>query len=178
MIAIVPLVLVSGWGLVLLTAGLFVDDDEVLGWTAIVGLAISLVATAVLIGQHTSAFNGTFALDGYALFFDLLTIGVGILVVLMSMNYLDETGIPPGEYYALLLFALAGMIVMASGTDLVVIFLGLEVMSISVYILAGAWRTQRRSSDCCGASAGRRCSGFVRASSSGWRAWRWTSVAS
>jgi NADH-quinone oxidoreductase subunit N len=146
-IAIVPLVLVSGWGLVLLTAGLFVDDDEVLGWTAIVGLAISLVATAVLIGQHTSAFNGTFALDGYALFFDLLTIGVGILVVLMSMNYLDETGIPPGEYYALLLFALAGMIVMASGTDLVVIFLGLEVMSISVYILAGAWRTQRRSNE-------------------------------
>ncbi|MBI3770431.1 MAG: NADH-quinone oxidoreductase subunit N [Deltaproteobacteria bacterium] len=146
-IALLPLLLVSGLGSVCLGAGLFVDDDEVLGWGALVGLAITLVATALTIGRRASAFNGTFVLDGYACFFDLLILAVGILVVLMSMSYVQETGVGAGEYYALVLFAIAGMIVMASSMDLILIFLGLEVMSISVYILAGAWRTQARSNE-------------------------------
>ncbi|TMA79166.1 MAG: NADH-quinone oxidoreductase subunit N [Deltaproteobacteria bacterium] len=146
-IAVLPLLLVACLGVVCLGVGLFVDDDEVLGWGALVGLGVTFITTAVLIGQHGSAFNGTLVLDGYALFFDLLILAVGCVVVLMSMSYVEETGIGAGEYYALLLFALSGMIVMASATDLILIFLGLEVMSISVYILAGAWRTQMRSNE-------------------------------
>jgi NADH-quinone oxidoreductase subunit N len=146
-ITLLPLLLTSGFGLVFLGAGLFIDDDEVLGWGALVGLAVTLIVTALLIGQRGAAFNGTLVLDGYALFFDLLLLGAGILVVLMSMSYVDETGIGAGEYYALLFFALAGTIVMASSADLILIFLGLEVMSLSVYILAGAWRTQLRSNE-------------------------------
>jgi NADH-quinone oxidoreductase subunit N len=146
-IALLPLLLTSGLGLLLLGAGLFIDDDEVLGWGALVGLGITWITTALLIGQQASAFNGTLVLDGYALFFDLLLLGVAVLVVLMSMGYVEEIGMGGGEYYALVLFALAGMIVMASAVDLVVIFLGLEIMSISVYILAGAWRRQMRSNE-------------------------------
>ena len=146
-ITLLPLLLVSGLGLACLAAGLFVEDDEVVGWLALVGLGLALVATAVLIGQRGSAFNGTLVLDGYALFFDILVLAVGMLVVLMSMSYVEETGIGAGEYYALVLFALAGMIVMASSMDLILIFLGLEVMSISVYVLAGAWRAQVRSNE-------------------------------
>jgi NADH-quinone oxidoreductase subunit N len=146
-ITLLPLLLVSGLGLACLGAGLFVEDDEVLGWMALVGLGVALVATAVLIGQQGSAFHGTLVLDGYALFFDILFLAVGMLVVLMSMSYVEETGIGAGEYYALVLFALAGMIVMASSMDLILIFLGLEVMSISVYVLAGAWRTQVQSNE-------------------------------
>jgi NADH-quinone oxidoreductase subunit N len=146
-ITLLPLLLVSGCGLALLGAGLFIDDDEVLGWGALVGLAVTLIVTAVLIGRRGSAFNGTLVLDGYALFFDLLLLAAGILVVLMSMSYVEETGMGAGEYYALVFFALAGMIVMASAADLILIFLGLEVMSISVYILAGAWRTQLKSNE-------------------------------
>src|SRR5437870_2312694 len=146
-IAVLPLLLVACLGVVCLGVGLFVDDDEVLGWGALVGLGVTFITTAVLIGQHGSAFNGTLVLDGYALFFDLLILAVGCVVVLMSMSYVEETGIGAGESYALLLFALSGMIVMASATDMILIFLGLEVMSISVYILAGAWRTQMRSNE-------------------------------
>lgn len=145
--ALLPLLLTSSLGIVVLLAGLFVEDDETLGWLTLAGLAGSTVLTVILVGQKVSSFKGTFALDGYALFFDLLFLVAGMLVVLMSMNFLEETGIPPGEYYALLTFAIAGMIVMASATDLIVIFLGLEVMSLSVYILAGAWRTQTRSNE-------------------------------
>ena len=146
-IALLPLLLVSGCGLLMLGAGLFIDDGEVLGWGAMTGLVVTLITTATLIGQRISTLHHTFALDGYAIFFDLLILGVGVLVVLMSMNYLDETDIGAGEYYALVLFALAGMMVMTSATDLIVIFLGLEIMSISVYVLAGAWRTQLRSNE-------------------------------
>jgi len=146
-VALLPLLLTTGLGLALLCAGLFVDDEEVLGWGAIVGLGVTAVVTALLAGQRLSTFRGTFALDGYALFFDLLFLGAGILVVLMSMNVLEEAGIAAGEYYALVAFAIAGMIVMASATDLIVVFLGLELMSISVYVLAGASRTQPRSNE-------------------------------
>jgi NADH-quinone oxidoreductase subunit N len=146
-LAVLPVGLTSLLGILLLALGLFIDDDETLGWVTVIGLVVSAVATAVLAGQKVSTFNGTFALDAYAVFFDLLFIVTGILVVLMSMTYLEGTGIPSGDYYGLVSFAIAGMIVMASANDLIVIFLGLEVMSISVYVLAGAWRTQLRSNE-------------------------------
>ncbi|MCC6847976.1 MAG: NADH-quinone oxidoreductase subunit N [Deltaproteobacteria bacterium] len=146
-LAVLPVGLTSILGLVLLALGLFVDDDETLGWITLIGLAVTAVATACLAGQKSITFNGTFALDAYALFFDLLFLVAGIVVVLMSMTYLEGTGIPSGDYYGLLAFAIAGMIVMASATDLIVVFLGLEIMSISVYVLAGAWRTQLRSNE-------------------------------
>ncbi len=146
-VALLPLLLTSGLGLSFLVAGLFTTDDEVLGWGALAGLGVTLIATALLFGQRAAAFKGTLVLDDYAVFFDVLLVGAAMLVVLMSMSYVEETGMEGGEYYALLCFALAGMIVMASAVDLIVIFLGLEMMSVSVYILAGAWRTQVRSNE-------------------------------
>jgi NADH-quinone oxidoreductase subunit N len=146
--ALLPVMMVSGLGILLLGAGLFTDDEEVLGWDALAGLIATAIVTLLLAGgERVRTFNGTFALDGFALYFDVLFLVAGVLVVLMSMNYLSETDIVPGEYYALLMFALTGMIVMAAAADLIVIFLGLEVMSISVYILAGAWRSQVRANE-------------------------------
>jgi len=144
---LLPLIMTTVLGCAFLAAALFVDDDEVLGWGAIVGLGATMVVTALLAGRGGSTLNGTYTMDGFAIFFSLLILGAGLMVVLMSMNYLGETDIPPGEYYALLCFALAGMLVMAAATDLIVVFLGLEAMSISVYVLAGAWRSQPRSNE-------------------------------
>ncbi len=146
-LAIMPVSLASLLGILLLGLGLYVDDDETLGWVTLIGFGLTAVASLLLAGQKVSTLNGTFALDGYAVFFDVLFLVAGMVVVLMSMTYLERTGIPAGDYYALISFAIAGMIVMASATDLIVIFLGLEVMSISVYVLAGAWRTQPRSNE-------------------------------
>ncbi|MEB2284572.1 MAG: hypothetical protein B6D46_00795 [Polyangiaceae bacterium UTPRO1] len=146
-LAVLPVGLTALLGFVLLALGLFADDDETLGWITLIGLAVCAVVTACLAGQKSMTFAGTFALDGYALFFDLLFLVAGMVVVLMSMTYLEGTGIPAGDYYGLLVFALAGMIVMASANDLILVFLGLEIMSISVYVLAGAWRTQLRSNE-------------------------------
>jgi len=146
-LATLPVLLTSALGVLLLGLGLFVEDDESLGWVTLLGLVVTAITTVLLTGQKSSTFGGTFALDGYALFFDVIFLVAGALVVLMSMTYLEGTGIPAGDYYGLVSFAIVGMIVMASATDLIVIFLGLEVMSISVYVLAGAWRTQLRSNE-------------------------------
>ena len=63
------------------------------------------------------------------------------------MNYLELTDIRTGDYYSLVLFCTAGMVLMATASDLIVMFLGLEVMSIAAYILAGIWREQVRSNE-------------------------------
>ena len=65
----------------------------------------------------------------------------------MSMHYVEDNEIPQGEYYALIFFATVGMMLMAAGTDLIVIFLGLETMSMAVYVLAGILRHRAKSNE-------------------------------
>jgi NADH-quinone oxidoreductase subunit N len=86
-----------------------------------------------------------FTSDGYALFFKITFMIIAFLTVLISMGYAHREGIDFGEYYALILFATLGMMLMAAGTHLIIIFLGLETMSISIYILAGMMREDPKS---------------------------------
>jgi NADH-quinone oxidoreductase subunit N len=85
--------------------------------------------------------------DRYGLFFTLLFCVVSGLTLLMSMSYLETTEIKTGDYYSLVIFSTLGMVLMATATDLVVIFLGLEVMSIAAYALAGLARSELRSNE-------------------------------
>jgi NADH-quinone oxidoreductase subunit N len=83
--------------------------------------------------------------DGFTLFFKVLFCIIAFLTILISMGYAHREGIDLGEYFALILFATVGMMLMAAGSHLITIFLGLETMSISIYILAGIMREDRRS---------------------------------
>ena len=78
--------------------------------------------------------------DNFALFINLILCIVGILTMLFSTEVVEREGLPPGEFYALTLFGLSGMMLMAAATDLLVIFLALEVLSLSVYVLTGLRR--------------------------------------
>ena len=130
-------------------ADLFSDgpDREGLGWIGIAGLIVTAVVSATLWNTHESGFADGFIVDRYALYFNLLfCVAVG-LCLLMSMDYLSIIGVGSGEFYALVLFATVGMILMAAATDLIVLFLGLEVMSIAAYVLAGLSRRDLRSSE-------------------------------
>ena len=86
-------------------------------------------------------------LDNFAFFFYLIFILGAALTVLISRQYLEDYGKNMGEYYALLLFATVGMMLMAAGAHLIMIFLGLEIMSIAVYVLAGLFREDLRSNE-------------------------------
>ena len=87
-----------------------------------------------------TGFEGMFISDGFTLFFKVLFLIIAFLTLLISMGYAHREGIELGEYYALILFATLGMMLMAAGSHLITIFLGLETMSISIYILAGIVR--------------------------------------
>jgi NADH-quinone oxidoreductase subunit N len=92
-------------------------------------------------------FQNTVVIDGYSVFFSAMFLAATGLVILLSVRYLDLEREQEGEYYALILLACIGMMFMASGTDLIVMFLGLETMALSFYVLAGYLRREKRSNE-------------------------------
>jgi NADH-quinone oxidoreductase subunit N len=150
LLPLLPAVQVLVTALVVLLRDLFIDDREPKGFLAFIGLiGIGLAAaeTCTLWGAQESAFSDSIVLDNFALFFSLIFLLIAALTILASMQYVRQVGIREGEYYALLLFATVGMMVMAAANDLLVFFLGLETMSVAVYVLTGMWRNSARSSE-------------------------------
>ncbi|MGB2900641.1 MAG: NADH-quinone oxidoreductase subunit N [Candidatus Acidiferrum sp.] len=94
-----------------------------------------------------SGFHESVVVDGFLIFFAVLFLVSTALVILLSVKYLEIEREQEGEYYALLLFACVGMMLMASGVDLIVMFLGLETMALSFYVLTGFLRREKRSNE-------------------------------
>ena len=117
------------------------------GVLALLGAVVSLASTFYLKALPGKAFNGLLAIDGFSFFFHVLVGAVAALVILGSADYLEREQLRGGEYYALVLFATAGMGVMASAQELVTGFIGLEMSSISSYILAGYRRDAPKSNE-------------------------------
>src|SRR6266581_4644332 len=120
---------------------------RVAGVLALLGAVASLASTFYLKALPGRAFNGLLAIDGFSFFFHVLVGTVAALVILGSADYLEREQLRGGEYYALVLFATAGMGVMASAQELVTGFIGLEMSSISSYILAGYRRDAPKSNE-------------------------------
>jgi len=98
-------------------------------------------------GESTLAFRGLIVTDSFFLFFSSVFLLAAALVILMSIRYLEVEEEHGGEYYALILFATVGMMFLASGVDLITLFIGLELMAISFYLLTGYLRRDRRSTE-------------------------------
>ncbi len=122
---------------------------SVLAWVTIIGSALALWASVEMLnaGVVGSEFNGMIRVDRFSMFFDIIFLVSTILVTLISINYLDREDKRQGEYYVLILLATLGMMLMASGNELIVVFLGLELMSLSLYVLAGYFRSVQVSSE-------------------------------
>lgn len=145
---IAPEIIITVFGFLVLLVDVFLPKEgrkEYLGLLSLIGIVLALGYTFPQMGTVRSGFAGMFVSDGYALFFKLTFLIIAILTVLISMSYTAREGIEFGEYYALVLFATLGMMLMAAGPHLITIFLGLETMSISIYVLAGMMREDRRS---------------------------------
>ncbi|HEV8149228.1 MAG TPA: NADH-quinone oxidoreductase subunit N [Gemmatimonadales bacterium] len=115
------------------------QDSRLAGWIALGSLLPSALAVAVLWMGGTRASGDPFmvALDGFRFASLALILAITAGTILLSLGYLEREGLIAPEYYALVLFAASGMMFLAGAEDLIVLFLGLEVMSISVYVLAG-----------------------------------------
>ena len=120
------------------------------GGISLIGLFLAAIATVYLWLNGTEAadaFNGMIVLDELRLGFTLVFLLVSALTLLISTVWVDNEQLPAGEFHSLLLFATVGMMLMASGNDLVIIFLGLEILSIATYVMAGFRRTDVRSNE-------------------------------
>lgn len=142
LIPLLPAAEIALAALTVLVLDLFLRENEkgILAWIAILGTLIAAGLAALLWGSEESAFHETLALDSFGLFFTQLFLGSTLLTILASIHYVRETALRQGEYYALLLFATLGMMLMGMANDLILFFLGLETMSISLYILTALWR--------------------------------------
>jgi NADH-quinone oxidoreductase subunit N len=143
------LVIVSTLLIVLVFDMIDAISKKVLGWMTIVGTGIALwVSINMLIaGEVGTEFSGMFEVDRYSLFFNIIFLVSTILVALISISYLGEDNRKQGPYYLLILLATLGMMLMAAGNELIIVFLGLELMSLSLYVLAGYFRESPASSE-------------------------------
>ena len=124
-------------------------SKKVLGWMTIVGAGIALWVSIQmhLAGTVGTQFDDMFKVDNFSLFFNIIFLVSTILVVLISMSYLDRGDRKQGPYYLLILLATLGMMLMAAGNELIIVFLGLELMSLSLYVLASYFRESPASSE-------------------------------
>ena len=145
--AIVPELELVVFGMFLLICDLLVTDKRKLGVLALAGIAISGAFLFRLRSVDFSAYGGTLVLDPFAIFFKLIFLVAAALSIAISLKYLDIERENHGEYYALILFATMGMMFMAGAVDLVTLYIGLETMAISTYILVGFLRSNQRSNE-------------------------------
>lgn len=112
---------------------------------ALLGLGAAAYFSLVLFGANASAFNQSIVADNFALGISLVILFTGAVTILLSLDFLAARGLDLGEYLALLMGAVSGMILMALANDLIVMFLGLELLSLPLYVLSAFWRTNERS---------------------------------
>lgn len=133
-----PVITLASWASLLLLADLFVPPGRK-GLTALlaaVGLLLTLGISLSQFGRETVGFGGMVMLDGFSTFLVCLFLLTGLLGIALSYNYLQRMDIERGEYYALLLFSVTGMMLMAQASDLIVTFLALELLSFPLYVMA------------------------------------------
>jgi NADH-quinone oxidoreductase subunit N len=118
-----------------------------LGWFSICGLVAAGASCVFLWSSPGSAFSGSISNDTFSIFLIVLLLSIAALTLLGSISYLERDSVDHGEFYALILMATAGGAFMVASTDLIMIFIGLEISSISTYILAGYKRGELLSNE-------------------------------
>ncbi len=153
LLALLPEIILSVGGMIVLIAGVWKKEGEGgpsaddLGVLALVGILLAAAANGWLYGVSQTGGTGMIVVDRFHLFANWLFLLAGAMSILISLAYVTRQRLQAGEMYALMLFAVVGMMIMGATHDLIIIFLGLEVMSISIYALAAMNRRDRRSAE-------------------------------
>jgi NADH-quinone oxidoreductase subunit N len=115
-------------------------NKKILGYIALAGVVAGLMATVIQAQTYGDAFSNMVRVDTFSVFFHFVVLLIALVVILTSFEYLEVQRIRSGEYYGLILFGTVGMMLMSSAVELVLVFIALEISSISTYILAGMRR--------------------------------------
>src|SRR5262245_56427295 len=144
--AAIPVICLAMAGLAVMLAEAFrlKNESMPLGGLAIIGLVGAGAASVFLWYRGATSF-GVVTADNFALFLNLVLVAVGLLTVFFTSQTAARDRLPAGEFYSLMLFSIVGMMLMVQASDLLLLFLALETMSISVYVLTGIRRDQQAS---------------------------------
>jgi len=146
--AIAPITALTVLSISVLAVEAFVRKSEKISfWISIVGLILCLILSLVTLDLTGSVFNKMITVGGLGSFFGALFSVAALLTIILSRDYLQKEHANFGEFYLLILFSTIGMMLMASAADLIMVFLGLELMSICLYVLAGFLRTRMLSNE-------------------------------
>ncbi len=140
----IPELVMASLALVVLMLDLFIRRK---GITALLSIITAGVVGFTLLDSSGTVFSGMYIADGYSSFFKLIFLISLALTILISIKYIKIEKVNFGEYYSLMLFATLGMMIMASAGDIIVLYLGLELMALSLYVLAGFFRHDTRSNE-------------------------------
>jgi NADH-quinone oxidoreductase subunit N len=149
-VRVLPEIVLSIFGMVIMVLDPLVDEEKsqrILGGIGLVGTLAALISTWIMAQSPGFAFWNMVRVDGFSVFFHVLVIAIALVLILTSYEYMAVQGLRAGEYYGLILFGLVGMCLMSSAVELVLIFISLEISSISTYILAGFRRRSATSSE-------------------------------
>lgn len=145
-LSVLPILTLAGFGMIVLLVDVLssrkLGEKNLLAYLSLMGIIIAAILARNSTGTTLFSFHESFTIDNYSLFFNFIFLLSTGLVILISHSYIKREEINHGEYYALILFSTIGMMLMASGADLLNIYIGLEVMSISIYILTGFKRSK------------------------------------
>ena len=147
---ILPFLIVVATGMVALLWDAFLlpaGRKSALVWISFIGIAAGIVSLHSIWGRDLDGFNGTVTGDGFALLFQFIILIVTLLGILLSEQYIQQKNINFGEYYALILFSASGAMLMSAARELILIFIGLEILSIALYVLSGFARTEEKSEE-------------------------------
>lgn len=148
--SVLPELIVAGAALLLLLIDVTVPSRklEITTGVALAAIVLAFAASMHLWSTGTSqSLYGTVTSDRFAMFFNYVILISAILAILMSPSYIQTSTFDPGEYYALMLAAVAGMMLMAAGISFMVLFIALELLSLALYILSGFERSRPRSQE-------------------------------
>ena len=151
--ALLPEIVLIGWAMLVLVVDVAQKGNRsepsrpLIGWLSLAGLAVTALANGWLLTMHAAPGAAMVAVDSFRVFINFVILGSAALTLLMAQGFLDRRGINRGEFQALVLFATAGMMMMAGARDLLMVFIGLELMSISIYVLVGFDRLDERSAE-------------------------------
>ncbi|MDP2884514.1 MAG: NADH-quinone oxidoreductase subunit N [Ignavibacteria bacterium] len=143
-----PLIALVTFGLLtLIVEGLGKDKPVSSYWMSLLGVAVSLVLSFFHLGGGVPVFGGMLFQGGFAGYCNLIFLSSALLTIVLSRGYLERMEYHRGEFYVLIIFATTGMMLMAGALNLITIFLGIELMSVPLYVLAGFMRKKERSNE-------------------------------
>jgi NADH-quinone oxidoreductase subunit N len=147
--AILPVLILSVFGIAIMVAEPFVGPHKKsrLSWLALAGTITAMAGLAPMAANRGLWYSNLWIVDEFAIFLNFIFLLIAAVTILSSESYLQRENMNHPEFYALLLFATAGMVMMATSNELVMVFLGLEILSIATYVLAGFRRTDLRSNE-------------------------------